>query len=323
MSGIFNQNIKSKFVQNFIADVSNTASNYYMTFGKFFEWPDDNIPPVTNSSISGTHYSVNKELLFGKKVTTSDIAYIAKKKTWTANTVYDHYDDVDQYIYTRNFYVVTSLNRVYKCLFNNYGRPSTDEPTLTITGGDFETADGYKWKYLYTINGAQANKFITTEYIPIIPSPVVIQYAENGAIHVVKVTNNGNNYTTANGYIENAISNTFFKISNTNASTLSGAYINSSFYIYTGGGSGSLSPINDYIVNTTGKFVSTTNPIPGIDSTSLYRIDPQVIIRGDGTGAAAVADVNANTGKITSVTVVNRGLNYTYADVTLTNNGIC
>jgi hypothetical protein len=320
MTGIFNQNIKAKFVKNFIDDVANTSSNYYITFGKFFEWPDDNIPPSTNSSITGTHYSVNKEILFGKKVSITDIAYVTKKKTWTANTVYDYYDDTDQALYSKNYYVVTSLNRVYKCLFNNYGVPSTDEPTLTVSGGDFDTADGYKWKYLYTINGAQSNKFTTNDFIPIIPSPVVSQFAENGALHVIEVTKNGNNYTTANGYIDNVISNTFFKIANTNSSTLSGAYTDSTFYIYSGGGAGSLSPINNYIVNTTGKFVSTTNPIIGVDSTSLYRIDPQVKIVGDGTGAAAVADVDANTGKITSVTVVSRGLNYTYANVTITNN---
>lgn len=320
MSGIFNQSIKAKFVKNFIDDVANTQSNYYIAFGKYFEWPDDSNPPATNSSITSTHYDVNKELLFGKKVSISDLAYVTEKKVWTSNTVYDYYDDNDPNLYSKDFYVVTSLNRVYKCLFNNYGVPSTDEPSLTVSGGDFDTADGYKWKYLYTINGANNKKFTTTNYIPIIPSTVVSSFAEDGAIHVIKVTNGGNNYVTSNGYIDTVISNTDFKISNTTASTLSGAYIDSMFYIYSGSGSGSTSPISNYVVNSSGKFVTTTNPIPGLTSTSLYRIDPQVVITGDGTGIRAVADVNSNTGIITSINVIDRGLGYSYANVTITNN---
>jgi hypothetical protein len=320
MSGIFNQSIKSKFVKNFIDDVANTQSNYYIGFGKYFQWPDDAIPPATNSSITSTHYDVNKEVLYGKKVSVSDLAYIAEKKTWSSNTVYDYYDDTDPNLYSKNYYVVTSLNRVYKCLFNNYGVPSTDEPSLTVSGGDFDTSDGYKWKYLYTINGANNRKFTTVDYIPIIPSPVVSQFAENGAIHVIKVNNGGNNYVTANGYVDTVISNTDFKISNTYASTLNGAYIDSTFYIYSGSGSGSLSTISNYVVNSTGKYVTTNDPIPGLTSTSLFRIDPQVSVTGDGSGLKAVTNVDSNTGTISSITIVDRGLNYTYANVTITNN---
>jgi hypothetical protein len=320
MSGIFNQSIKSKFVKNFIDDVANTSSNYYVTFGKFFEWPDDTNPPATNSSVSGTHYEVNRELLFGKKLSVSDIAYIAEKNSWTSNTVYDYYDDTNPNLYSSNYYVVTSLNRVYKCLFNNYGTPSTDEPSLTVSGGDFDTSDGYKWKYLYTINGANSRKFTTNDYIPIIPSPVVSSFAENGALHVILVDNTGNNYTTANGYIDVVISNTEFKISNTNASTLSGAYTDSTFYVYSGGAAGSLSSISSYVVNSSGKFITTNDPVIGITSTSLYRIDPQVVVTGDGSGFKAVTNVDSNTGTIASVTVIDRGLNYSYANVTITCN---
>ena len=320
MSGIFNQSIKSKFIKNFIDDVANTSSNYYITFGKYFEWPDDSIPPATNSSVTSTHYEVNRNLLVGKKVSVSDVAYIAKKITWTSGVVYDIYDDSDPVLYSKNYYVVTSLNRVYKCLFNNYGAPSTNEPSLTVSGGDFDTADGYKWKYLYTINGANDKKFTTTDYIPIVPSPVVSNFAENGALHVILVNNGGNNYATANGYVATAVSNNLFQISNTNASTLNGAYIDSTIYIYSGGGAGSLSVINDYVVNSTGKFVATVDPILAIDSTSLYRIDPQVVISGDGYGAKAISNIDSNTGVITSISVIDRGLGYSYATTTITNN---
>lgn len=318
MTGIFSQDIKNKFVQTFINDVAN--SNYYVTFGKFFSWDDDNNPPSTNSSVYATQYEVNKEILFGKKVSVSDITYIAQKNVWSSGTVYDYFDSNDPNIYSKNFYVITSLNRVYKCLFNNYGTPSTFEPSLTVSSGDFDTPDGYKWKYLYTINAAQANKFISDSFIPIISSPVVGQFAEKGAIHVIKVNVGGNNYISSSGTIDAFISNTLFKISNTNASTINGAYSNSSFYIYSGDGAGSISVVKDYVVNSTGKFVFTNDPILGLSSTSLYRIDPQVIIQGDGYGTKAISNVDANTGSITSVAVINRGLNYTTANVFFSSN---
>ena len=320
MAGIFNQDIKSKFVQEFISDVSSTSSNYYVGFGNFFEWPDDNNPPSTNAAIGSIYYDVNSNLLFGKKITSSDIAFITRTNKWTSGTVYSYYDHRDPNLYSKAFYVVTSLNRVYKCLFNNYGAPSTIEPSLTINSGDFNTTDGYKWKYMFTVNSATSKKFATDQYLPIVPSKAVTQFAENGALHVLVVDNSGNNYASSNGYVVSSLDNYTFQISNTNASVVSGTYTDSTFYVYSGGGSGSLSPIKDYVVNSIGKFVSTTNPITSVDSTSLYTIGPQVKITGDGSGAAAVTNIDPATGSITSIDVVDRGLYYSYANVSIVAN---
>jgi hypothetical protein len=320
MTGIFSQDIKSKYIHNFMEDVSNTYSNYYVTFGKFFSWPDDNNPPTTNSAISSTHYEVNRNIMYGKKLDITDLAYIVKNHTWTSGNVYDFYDDTDPYLYNKEFYVVTSLFRVYKCLFNNYGAPSVVEPNLTVNSGDFDTADGYKWKYLFTINGAERKKFNTDIYVPVVPSPVVSQFAESGALHVIPVTNSGNNYITANGYIDSVVNSYSFKISNTNASVISGAYTGSTFYVYSGGGTGSLSTVINYVVNSTGKFVFTADSINNIDSTSLYRIEPQVLISGDGYGAQAISNVDPVSGNIRSIDVIKRGLNYSYANVSIVAN---
>ena len=89
MAGIFNQDIKSKFVQDFISDVDSSSSNYYIGFGNFFAWPDDNNPPSTNAAIGSIYYGVNSNLLFGKKVSFSDIAYITATNVWTSGTVYN------------------------------------------------------------------------------------------------------------------------------------------------------------------------------------------------------------------------------------------
>lgn len=320
MSGIFNQSIKAKFIQNFKTEITEGLSNYYITFGKFFNWPDDNTPPATNSAISEIHYNVNRNILFGKKLSGSDINFIVRKIQWVSGTVYDYYTDTDPDLYNKDFYIVTSLNRVYKCLFNNYGSPSTVEPNSTVNSGDITLADGYIWKYLYTIDSASYRKFATDSYIPVYQTPLVSEFAESGALHVMVVDNGGLGYQEANGSIDSVLDTKTFKISNTSTSIISGAYTNSTFYVYSGGGQGQLSPISDYVVNSTGKYVFTSTNIKNVDSTSRYRISPQVIITGDGTGAAAVTNVDPSLGSITSINVIDRGTNYSYANVQIVAN---
>jgi hypothetical protein len=321
MAGIFNKNIKNKFIEEMKTDFGSTNSNYYITFGKFTEWPDDLNPPSTNTSIQESFYNVYSNILFGKKVSASDIGYIAKTITWTTGTVYNYYSHLDPNLYTKKFYVINSKNRVYKCLFNNYGAASTTEPDTVQTSGDFTTtADGYIWKYLFTIDSASRTKFSTTNYFPIVPNSTVARTAIKGGLHVMVVDNAGTGYIGANGSIDQVINTKFFKIANSGATNINGAYGQSSFYVYSGSGSPALSVVSEYVVNTTGKFVKTAQPITGLDSTSLYTITPQVQIVGDGTGATAISNINSNTGALTSVTVTNKGRNYSYANVTIKAN---
>jgi hypothetical protein len=300
--------------------VNSSGSNYYITFGKFFEWDDDSNPPATNTSIKESFYDVYSNILFGKKVFETDIGYIAKRITWTTGTVYDYYSHLDPNLYQKNFYIVTSLNRVYKCIFNNYGVASTVEPTNTQTSGTFTLADGYVWKYMFTIPGASINKFSTAAYFPVVPNSTVAAQAIKGALHAIVLDNVGKNYISANGSIDQVIDTKNFKVANTGASIINGAYSGSSLYVYSGSGSPALSAISNYVVNTAGKFVTTSSDIRSLDSTSLYRITPRVIISGDGTGASAYSMIDSSTGKLQSINIINSGRNYSYADISILAN---
>ena len=300
--------------------IASSGSNYYITFGKFFEWDDDNNPPATNTSIKESFYDVYSNMLFGKKVSENDIGYIAKRITWTTGTVYDYYSHLDPDLYQKNFYVVNSLNRVYKCIFNNYGATSTVEPNTTQTSGTFTLADGYIWKFLFTIPGASINRFSTATYFPVVPSSAVARQAIKGAIHNTVLTNTGKNYISANGSVDVVIDTKNFKVANSGASIINGAYAGSSFYVYSGTGSPALAVIDSYVVNTSGKFVTTSSDINGLDSTSLYRINPRVLITGDGTGATAYSMIDSDTGKLQSINMLNTGRNYSHATVTISAN---
>jgi hypothetical protein len=320
MAGIFNNNILSRFIATIIEDVANTSSNYYVTLGKFTNWPDDTNPPTPNTSLQASFYNVNSNILYGKKIQPSDLAYIANKYVWTSGTVYAQFDHNDANIFSKQFYVLTSKNGVFKCLFNNYGAPSTVEPNRTQNSGDFVTADGYRWKYLYTITSTLAKKFSTTNYMPIVPNQSVANFAEGGGIHVIVPTNPGSGYISGNGSIVFSNSATSFQISNNGSSSITGAYNGSTMYIYGGSGQGVQSVISSYVVNTSGKFVTTNTNIPGTDSTSLFSITPTVQIVGDGINARALSSVDANTGAITSISMTKRGTGYSYANVSIVSN---
>lgn len=78
---------------------------------------------------------------------------------------------------------------IYRCLSNNGGIASTTKPEIEYTEA-FETADGYIWKYLGTIDTTTLGRFLTTTHFPVKPLYVddgsvrwqVQQTAKDGAI---------------------------------------------------------------------------------------------------------------------------------------------
>ena len=314
--GIFLRSIKNKFIEDFITDIANTSTSYFITFGKNDPWPDDLIPPEADTSVTSSTYDVYKNIIYGKQVNSSDVNYVIKNIPWTNGTVYDYYDDKDSDLLNKNFYVVNFSNRVYKCLFNNYGAPSTVEPTDFNPNGDFVTLpDNYKWKYMYTISAADAAKFKSTDYIPVNTDPTVQQYAANGALHVIKITNAGANYPYANGQVLTRVTPFLIKVNPSGIDNISGIYQDSAFYVYSGSGNNFITNITDYTVNVLGNFITTSDITPVLDATSYYKIGPSVVITGDGTDAKAFAYVEPIANSIFNVDVISTGTGYTYATI--------
>ena len=116
---------------------------------------------------------------------------------YTAQTLFKSVSSDIQYSY--KFYVRNNIDQVFKCLFNNGGALSTVMPEITI-GGQLpenpfiETADGYKWKYLYTIPSGLKQKFFSADYMPVIRDTTVFQNAEDGRLDIIKIVNGGSGY---------------------------------------------------------------------------------------------------------------------------------
>lgn len=192
--------------EQFKESVSEPSPNtkLFLVFGKTDAWANDSAPNVSNSSVS-TVYEIWNNMIGGKRILGGDLAHVIPRINWTSNTVYDAYDDKRSDLFDSNtkFYVMNSDYSVYKCIANNYGKPSTSEPTSVNPNIISTTSDGYIWKYMYTINDADKLRFTTNLYIPAKTLTVddgslqwqVQNTAISGSIDNIIVTNGGNNYT--------------------------------------------------------------------------------------------------------------------------------
>jgi len=210
----------------------------YCFLSKPQPWDDENNPPAPQSNISYVKQA-QKNMFVAKLATVNDLSLVIQRIDWSANTTYDFYQDtvnmleVDANGYlVRNFYVKNKYDQVFKCLWNNNSQPSTVEPYFEPgtynTNNIFQSyVDGYKWKYIYTIDTGFKIKFMDKTWIPIpvganTPSPLITT-AGAGSLDVINVTNPGSGYDPANTPINIVITGDGFgatAIANTSGNTI-------------------------------------------------------------------------------------------------------
>ena len=147
------------------------------------------------------------DLLAVKKITTSDTSFVIPRRNWTTTTVYDYYrhdygnrvtgttttqtaNSGATTLFDATFYVLTTARNVYKCLDNNGNAASTTEPTGTSTS-ILTTADGYKWKYMYSLSATQQANFLSTDFMAVATDATISSAAVDGAISTVKIKSGG------------------------------------------------------------------------------------------------------------------------------------
>lgn len=172
--------------RDFINSLNTTP--YYLGIGNVLPWDDDNNPPAPTKTIQNV-YDVWRNSYALKRIKTIDAIHAVAKIEWTTGTVYDQYhDNLD--MSGLQYYVLTSSNDVFKCLSNNNGSVSTEEPTIINTN----TSDGYKWRWLYNIPTQTFNKFSTSTHIPVLD---ITSTPVEGEITRVDIINGGSGYAYA------------------------------------------------------------------------------------------------------------------------------
>jgi len=158
-----------------------TPENSYYIMGSSVDKPN----VITNTQFEKREFQ--RRVIFGNKITNSSIRYMFYKNAWTTGTVYQGYDDRVDYTTQAalNTNVVTVRNTegdydVFRCLEANgitdvltgeVNRASTSTPTFADIDPDsyehISEADGYIWKYLFTVRAGEDAVFGTSDSLPL------------------------------------------------------------------------------------------------------------------------------------------------------------
>ena len=287
MAAIVSTDFRVLNAGNFKEDVADATNNVYIGIGKADVWSDTLSDRTDSTNISSEfppddhldEFGIARQNLIAiKKVNASDVSHVVRRYTWTTNRAYVAWDSNDPSIFDKEFYIVTSEFKVYKCIVKGPGN-STVQPTQTLTSPTAE-ADGYVWKFMYTISVTDSEKFLTNSFMPV--KTVSFIDADTGAEYI--------NNTAAQADLSEA---DFAQYLNQKASRDT----------YTHNSKNAAGGIERIVVTSGGTYSSGSSA-------------PTVTITGDGIEAEATAVMNSAGTAVESITVTTKGSHYTVADIT-------
>jgi hypothetical protein len=310
-----------------------SPNQYFLFVGKTDGWSiSDNVPDTTDTREE--EIDTWRTMVAMKSIDTGNSHFMIDRNDWTYSTIYDKYDDnVD--LSSKTFFVMTDEHNVYKCLWNNDDEESTIKPTGTKTDGNIILADGYIWKYMYTITPS-ARPYITDDHIPVrkmksdgtfIESKnqwAVQQNAADAGLDIILESTNVNfdndqiivryepNAKTATTSIMGA---TTIQLNDAHSDS-DDAYNGYVITIIDGIGAGQRRIITDYD-NATNTITFEDGLNQAVLANSRYEIAPRLVVYGDGVSADAYInmltyDVASSTQKaISSISVSDPGKYYT------------
>ena len=333
MGTLIKNEFRTHAARQFIESIDETSNAiYYVFMGKPQAYSESTTPVPTNS-ITNSQYQVWDEMVLGKHVTTDDAKHMIKRNDWANNNAYQAYDDQNGVLSGSAFHIVTTEGsdyHVWKCVANNQSsgnsisKPLYSDVSSSLNTLYIKTADGYQWRFMYTVTGTNNTKFTTSTHVPYYAHTNASSNAVAGSLDNYIVTNSGNNYNEfCNGTFSTVTNSTVGVIASANftLSANDNFYNNCAIYIKSGTGAGQLNKITDYVGSSKTITFSTawsTNPST---SDSVFEIGPSITIKGDPTTVAtARAMINTTSNTIANVEVITRGAGYTYADITIEAN---
>mgnify|MGYP003678416029 FL=1 len=338
MSAIINNSFRKYQADNFIASIS--SNSVYLAIGKNDPWSGNSrgeyadgtfsdtvlpAPPLDTNIASSKHWD---DFIALKRINSSSVSHVIKRVNWISGTVYDAYDDVQDHLIDKNFFVFDDVTfNVYKCIDNNGGGVSTNKPTGTGTSINGRTIDGYVWKFMFQVKQPDVLKYVTTDWIPV-KSPAgdsepeqkaVEDAAIDGKLQHIKITNGGSSYLIEIGTVSASSSTTVTL--GAGASSINDTYKDMDIFIDTGLGNTQLRRITAYDGTTKLATISTAwTTLPTPAGSSTYVVAPAVVILpvGSSNGTGGTARVKTVTGGvIKDVVMVEGGQGYRVASASI------
>ena len=168
MPAIITDRFKKEIILNLQSDIANAATNYYVAVGRSIDWDSADAAPIPTNS-TRTIRDAQYNMISVKNVEKN--SFVIPRYTWSLGAIYQGYNDNSVGHPSNSFYVLTDENYVYVCLepaknANGQTVTSTVQPTGT-TAAAFETADGYVWKFLYSVGALRASQFLSANFMPV------------------------------------------------------------------------------------------------------------------------------------------------------------
>jgi hypothetical protein len=331
--GEFLPSYKKAIIDELITSIASNTSQYYSFASNPVPFIGP-VPPITNTEYSTT-FTNNWQMIFGKRLTSSDLSPMIINNQWAANTVYAMYDNTNSQYSTTNssFYVITppavygGAYEVYKCLNNANNLPSTVLPSQKSPPSSFTTSDGYIWKYMTSIPAATYGKFAVDKYAPLSINATSVAVAYNySGVDVVMINSGGSGYiSVANGVVQGKSNSTYIQIQTANTSGVNDFYTKNAIYFENPGSSTSqLRRIVKYESVLGANYVTVDTPLDLTKITAggtLYTISPAVVFNTDGVvDPKGYTVINTENYSIANVVIIEPGYGVSWANVSIQSN---
>ena len=168
MVAIITAEMKKRFIDEFKADADSASVRYYIGISRSEDWNDsDTAPTPVNTEREQRLFRHGLQSV--KKV--SDYSFVIPRVNWTSGTIYAAYNDAVEAHPTVPYYAMDASNQVYVCLRQGINAAGVAQPSTVAPSGtgnaSFTTADGYAWKFLYTVGTLDAAAYKSANFIPV------------------------------------------------------------------------------------------------------------------------------------------------------------
>jgi len=221
MAAIITNKFRINNAEQFSESFSETAGEtYYLFIGRSHAWATDvdpqgvsidegtdASPPTPNDDVVSEFYAYD-DMIGAKIISSSDVTFCIPRRDWTTGTTYDMYEhnisstnaaaSGATNLFDSTYFVMNSAYAVYKVIENDGATASTVEPTST-SNSIFETSDGYRWKYMYSLTSAETLNFMSSDFIHVSTDSTVTAAAVDGALDTILIASAGSSFTTSSG----------------------------------------------------------------------------------------------------------------------------
>lgn len=168
MTSIITDTLKRQLINNLYNDVKDSAEQYYIAIGRSEAWDSADAPPTPINTSREIRKARNGIQAFK---TAEQISFVVPRYNWSSGSVYSAYDDSQVGYPTNAYYVMTDENSVYMVIQQSKNATGVAQTSTVKPNGSalntFKTADGYVWKYLYTVGALQGTQFTSANFIPV------------------------------------------------------------------------------------------------------------------------------------------------------------